>query len=81
MDDKKKLNDLPKETTEMTPLNGPNKETKKEAPKAPAPVKAHWIDIVARIVFPLCYFSFIAFYWVYYINHPESALGAVTEWD
>ncbi|XP_078354682.1 gamma-aminobutyric acid receptor subunit beta-3-like [Oculina patagonica] len=79
MDDKKKLNDLPKETTEMTPLNGPNKETKKEAPKAPAPVKAHWIDIVARIVFPLCYFSFIAFYWVYYINHPESALGAVTE--
>lgn len=79
MDSKDKPNDLPKENTEMVPLNGPNKETDKELPKKPAPVKTHWVDIVARVIFPLAYFSFIAFYWVYYINHPESALSAVAE--
>ena len=80
MDSKNTSNDLPKESTEMTPLNGPTKEVEKEPPKPPAPIKSHWIDRVARVIFPLVYFSFIAFYWVHYINHPESALGAVTEW-
>ena len=63
----------------MTPLNGPTKEAEKEPPKPPAPIKSHWIDRVARIIFPLVYFSFIVFYWIYYMNHPESALSAVTE--
>ena len=79
MDSKITSNDLPKESTEMTPLNGPTKEEEKEPPKPPEPIKSHWIDRVARVIFPLVYFSFIAFYWVYYINHPESALSAVTE--
>jgi len=79
MDSKITTNDLPKESTEMTPLNGSTKEVEKEPPKPPAPIKSHWIDRVARVIFPLVYFSFIVFYWVHYINHPESALSAVTE--
>lgn len=63
----------------MTPLNGPSKEVTKEAPKTPKAVKTHWIDILARIIFPICYFSFVVFYWIHYINHPESALGAAIE--
>ncbi|XP_058958901.2 gamma-aminobutyric acid receptor subunit alpha-3 [Pocillopora verrucosa] len=82
MDGKAKPTDILKESTDMTPLNGPTKEREKDPPKAPeAPpaAKTHWIDYVARILFPIVYFSFVTFYWIYYINHPESAMGGVTE--
>lgn len=79
MDGKTKPNDLPKENTVVAPLNGPTKEAGKGPPKPPAAIKTHWIDRTARIIFPTVYFSFIIFYWIYYINHPESALGEVTE--
>lgn len=76
MDSKNNPNDLPKENTVVAPVNGPNKDADKDPPKKPAPVKNHWIDLVARVIFPMVYFTFIIFYWIYYINHPESALGA-----
>ena len=82
MDGKAKPTDILKESTDMTPLNGPTKEREKDPPKAPeAPpaAKTHWIDYVARILFPIVYFSFVTFYWIHYINHPESAMGGVTE--
>ena len=60
----------------MMPLNGPSKVPDKEPPKPEAKFKTHWIDCVSRVIFPIIYFSFIIFYWIYYINHPESALGA-----
>lgn len=66
----------------MVPLNGPNKDldTEKESPKMPADIKTHWIDCVSRVIFPLIYFSFVVFYWIYYMNHPDSAISAkVTE--
>lgn len=70
MDSKNKPNELP-----MVSRNGLSKEDNKGTSKPPARVKSHWIDCVARIAFPLIYFSFIGFYWIYYMNHPESALG------
>ncbi|XP_073239656.1 gamma-aminobutyric acid receptor subunit beta-2-like [Porites lutea] len=59
----------------MTPLNGDSKMIDKEPPKTPENVKNHWIDCVSRVVFPVIYFSFIIFYWIYYFNHPDSALS------
>ena len=59
----------------MTPLNGDNKMIDKEPPRTPENVKNHWIDCVSRVVFPVIYFSFIIFYWIYYLNHPDSVLS------
>ena len=59
----------------MTPLNGDSKMIDKEPPKTPENVKNHWIDCVSRVVFPVIYFSFIIFYWIYYLSHPDSALS------
>ncbi|XP_068746968.1 gamma-aminobutyric acid receptor subunit beta-2-like [Montipora capricornis] len=72
IDDKNK----PDEQIPMVQMNGPSKEEEKEPHKAPSIIKTHWIDIAARILFPLIYFSFVAFYWIYYLNHPDSALSS-----
>ena len=70
MDGKNKPDELP-----MMPLNGDSKMIDKEPPKTPENVKNHWIDCVSRVAFPVIYFSFIIFYWIYYLNHPDSALS------
>ena len=59
----------------MVPVNGPCKE-ETAPPKPPISAKTHWIDLAARVIFPFIYFSFVIFYWIYYINHPDSALSA-----
>ena len=34
----------------------------------PPHLDVHWIDRVARVLFPLCYFSFIGAYFIYYAS-------------
>ncbi|KAK3739846.1 hypothetical protein QZH41_009090 [Actinostola sp. cb2023] len=50
----------------LTPKSAKYAKDKKDLPY----LDVHWIDRSARVLFPICYFTFVIAYWIYYINHP-----------
>ena len=49
-----------------------------EPPKPKAPTSdTHWIDKVARVLFPLCYFSFVFSYFAYYASVLDYSLKLI----